>query len=85
MINHKIVQIIVEKLGYTPDEVMSYIQDSKEQNSFVTNLYQRLLDEEMEREKTPVKNLQNVVSQSSLGKSGFGGTLSQGFGHYNPQ
>jgi len=57
MINHKIVQIIVEKLGYTADEVMSYIQNPKEQNSFVTNLYQRLLDEEMEREKTPVKNL----------------------------
>jgi hypothetical protein len=51
MINHKVVQIIVEKLGYSPDEVITYIQNPKEQNSFVNNLYQRLLDEEIERER----------------------------------
>ena len=64
MINHKVVQIIVEKLGYTPDEVISYIQSPKEQNSFVNNLYQRLLDEEIERERSAVNDLKlkTVVS-----------------------
>jgi len=64
MINHKVVQIIVEKLGYTPEEVISYIQSPKEQNSFVNNLYQRLLDEEIERERSAVNDLKlkTVVS-----------------------
>lgn len=64
MINHKVVQIIVEKLGYSPDEVITYIQNPKEQNSFVNNLYQRLLDEEIERERSAVNDLKlkTVVS-----------------------
>ena len=64
MINHKVVQIIVEKLGYSPDEVITYIQNPKEQNSFVNNLYQRLLDEEIERERLAVNDLKlkTVVS-----------------------
>jgi len=64
MINHKVVQIIVEKLGYTPEEVIGYIQSPKEQNSFVNNLYQRLLDEEIERERSAVNDLKlkTVVS-----------------------
>jgi predicted transcriptional regulator len=62
MINPKIVHIIVDKLGYTPDEVMSYLNNPKESNSFVSNLYQRLLDEEMEREKTPIRQLNNGTS-----------------------
>ena len=64
MINHKVVQIIVEKLGYSPDEVITYIQNPKEQNSFVNNLYQRLLDEEIERERSAINDLKlkTVVS-----------------------
>lgn len=64
MINHKVVQIIVEKLGYSPDEVITYIQNPKEQNSFVNNLYRRLLDEEIERERSAVNDLKlkTVVS-----------------------
>ena len=64
MINHKVVQIIVEKLGYSPDEVITYIQNPKEQNSFVNNLYQRLLDEEIELERSAINDLKlkKVVS-----------------------
>jgi predicted transcriptional regulator len=80
-INHKIVQIIVDKLGYTPEEVISYLQNPMEKNSFVSNLYQRLLDEDKER--NPVK-MQTVVSSGSLGVSGYGAALSQGFGHHQP-
>jgi hypothetical protein len=30
LINHKIVQIIVDKLGYTDDEVLNYLKNPKE-------------------------------------------------------
>ena len=69
----KIVQIIVDKLGYTSEEVIGYLHNPKESNSFVSNLYQRLLDEEMERDMP--KQMQNVVSSGSLGLSAFGGTV----------
>jgi hypothetical protein len=81
-INHKIVQIIVDKLGYSPEEVVGYLQNPMEKNSFVSNLYQRLLDEDKER--NPVK-MQTVVSSGSLGVSAYGAALSQGFGHHHPQ
>ena len=59
-INHSIVKIIVDKLGYTQDEVMRYLLSQKEQNSFVSNLYQRLLEEEKKRGISP--NNPNIVS-----------------------
>ena len=46
-INEKVVQTIVTKLGYTADEVRSYVQNDK--NSFVGVLYQKLVDDQREK------------------------------------
>jgi len=42
-IDWKIVQIIVDKLGYAPDEVQRFVHTDA--NSFVGVLYQKLLDD----------------------------------------
>ena len=61
---------------------MRYLLSHKEQNSFVSNLYQRLIEEEMKREMSSKQS--NIVSQQSLGENAFSSSgYSLGFGQGN--
>ena len=46
-LDEKIVQTIVQKLGYTEDEIRRYVLTDK--NSFVGVLYQKLVDDQNEK------------------------------------
>lgn len=46
-LDEKVVQTIVQKLGYTEDEIRRYVLTDK--NSFVGVLYQKLYDDQNEK------------------------------------
>ena len=46
-LDDKVVQTIVQKLGYTEDEIRRYVLTDK--NSFVGVLYQKLYDDQNEK------------------------------------
>jgi len=48
VLNSKVVQTIVTKLGYTEEEVHKYVLNDK--NSFVGVLYQKLVDDQIEKQ-----------------------------------
>lgn len=58
-LNEKIVQTIVQKLGYTDNEVRKYVR--KDKNSFVGVLYFKLLND-----LTQNNNFQNSSNSSGL-------------------
>ena len=47
VLDERVVQTIVTKLGYTEDEVRKYV--TTDRNSFVGVLYQKLLEDQNER------------------------------------
>jgi hypothetical protein len=46
-LNEKVVQTIVNKLGYSDNEVRKYVLHDR--NSFVGVLYQKLVDDQLEK------------------------------------
>lgn len=54
-LNEKIVQTIVTKLGYTDSEVRKYVR--KDKNSFVGVLYQKLLNDQLEKTENVSRNI----------------------------
>ena len=87
-INEKVVLAIVDKLGYTKEEVIYLVRshqgknNEEASNSFVVTLYNKLLAEEQEREMRSLSATNNfnnpqaisntAVSQTSLGLSAKG-------------
>lgn len=53
------VQTIVQKLGYTEEEVRKYVANDK--NSFVGVLYQKLLDDSNDRKLLQEKQNQQTM------------------------
>jgi len=54
-----VVQTIVQKLGYTEEEVRKYVANDK--NSFVGVLYQKLLDDSNDRKLLQEKQNQQMM------------------------
>lgn len=59
-----IIQTIVSKLGYSPDEVKKYI---KEENSFVGVLYNKILEEQTQKiQHTIARNTNNFSAKLGI-------------------
>ena len=63
-LDERVVQTIVQKLGYTDDEVRKYVATDK--NSFVGVLYQKLLEDQNDRKLMMEKQSQLFQRQLQI-------------------
>ena len=88
-INEKVVLAIVDKLGYTKEEVIYLVRshqgknNEEASNSFVVTLYNKLLAEEQEREMRSLSATNKFGDPPAIGNTGPSQT-SQGLSANGP-
>ena len=64
VLDERVVQTIVQKLGYSEEEVRNYV--AKDKNSFVGVLYNKLVEDQTERRLIVEKQVNQTMLQRQM-------------------